>query len=997
MKKYIIILPFLLNILCGQDVNELLRKTGLSKTEAEKMLKARGGGIESKAQSDFDNSDNLNIDELNDQIKKDIEQKNSFEKSNNDSKKFLPDAENDLASSEKESDSENDIEKKELKDSEPDVPYFGYNVFKKDPEVFQQSLDNNIDPNYSIGPGDEVIIMLWGQTESYETFVVSKEGYLFIPNVGQVFVNGLTLSKLEDKLLKILKKVYSSLSSNSGKGATFLDVSLGSLVLRPLRIFALGDLIQPGAYAVKPSTTLFTSLYYFNGPTTNGSLRNIKLIRDDKEIATIDFYDFLLTGKKNNDIQIQRDDVVFIPPRGKTVKVYGEVNRQSIYELKEKEGLSSLIKIFGGLKATTYMRRVKIERILPPEQRIELDMDRTIIDFNLQELIDSKDDLPLLDGDIITFSKIFDDVDNFVRITGAVERPGSYDLGKGLKVNELINKASGLLGDAYLKEAVILRVNEDNTQNHISIDLLSSLEMDESNNIPLKSEDILTIYSNSEMLHSSDLEISGHVKNPGSLTFRNGMTVYDLVFFGGGFEDEDHLKNTFFERADLVRVNDDNFSKTLVSFRLDSVLIGKGLANEKLKMGDRIIIYSKKDINGFYDKSVSLTGHVKIDGEFELFEGMRISDLLFVGGGIKDEFHLKNMFLDRADLVRFEDDQISKKIIKVNIGSIIDSPGSRIDLELQNEDILRVYSKVIFNQFKTVSIKGIINTPGSYELKENMTVKDLILEAGGVSSDIYKYRVDIARINPKNKNENEFSKIFTYNMNNDFSVFNIGNKQKLDSKIILSPFDQVTIRPDPFFYEQRNVTIDGLVYYPGEYALTGPEEKVSDLIERAGGLRPEAYPLASSLIRNGQKVNLSFTQIIKNPRSKSNFSLFSGDSIIIGSRTNLVSIEGEVNSPGNYQYIKGNRLKDYIDIAGGYTIDASKNQTFITYPDGTSNRNEFLNFSPKVEDGSVIIVPAKEVAEPFNFTEYVTNWTAIWADITQAYLLIVLAVQGSSN
>ena len=179
--------------------------------------------------------------------------------------------------------------------------------------------------------------------------------------------------------------------------------------------------------------------------------------------------------------------------------------------------------------------------------------------------------------------------------------------------------------------------------------------------------------------------------------------------------------------------------------------------------------------------------------------------------------------------------------------------------------------------------------------------------------------------------------------------------------------------------------------------MTGPEEKVSDLIERAGGLRPEAYPLASSLIRNGQKVNLSFTQIIKNPRSKSNFSLFSGDSIIIGSRTNLVSIEGEVNSPGNYQYIKGNRLKDYIDIAGGYTIDASKNQTFITYPDGTSNRNEFLNFSPKVEDGSVIIVPAKEVAEPFNFTEYVTNWTAIWADITQAYLLIVLAVQGSSN
>lgn len=995
MKKYIIILPFLLNILCGQNIDEVLRASGLTRAEAEKMLKAKGVDVGAKTQSDFDNSDNLNVESLNDQIIKDIEQKNIFEKSNNDSEKNPLKSESSLESSSEVLSPDESIE--EEVNIEPEISYFGYNVFKNDPEVFQKSLDNNIDPNYSIGPGDEVIIMLWGQTESYETFVVSKEGYLFIPNVGQVFVNGLTLSKLEEKLLKILKKVYSSLSSNSGKGATFLDVSLGSLVLRPLRIFALGELVKPGAYAVKPSTTLFTSLYYFNGPTTNGSLREIKLIRDDKEVTTIDFYDFLLTGKKNNDIQIQRDDVVFIPPRGKTVEVRGEVSRQSIYELKEKEGLKSLIKIFGGLKATTYMGVVKIDRILPPEQRIKLDMDRTVIDFNLQEVLDSKDDFPLLDGDIISFSKIFDNVDNFVRIIGAVERPGVFDLSKGLKVNELINKASGLLGNAYLKEAVIIRTNEDNTKNHISIDLLSALEGDGNNNISLKSQDQLTIYSNSDMLYTSDLEISGHVKSPGSLTFRNGMTVYDLVFFGGGFEDEDHLKNTFLERAELVRVNDDNFSKTLVSFRLDSVLIGEGLANEKLKMGDKIIIYSKKDINGFYDKSVSLTGYVKTNGEFELFEGMRISDLLFIGGGIKDDIHLKNMFLDRADLVRIEDDEISKKIIKVNIGSIIDSPGSRIDLELQNKDILRVYSKAVFNQFKTVSIKGIINAPGSFELKQNMSVKDLILEAGGVSSDIYKYRVDIARINPKNKNENEFSKIFTYSMNNDFSVFDIGNKQKLDSKILLSPFDQVTIRPDPYFYEQRNVTIDGLVYYPGEYALTGPKEKVSDLINRAGGLRPEAYPLASSLIRNGQKVNLSFDRIVKNPRSKSNFSLFSGDSIIIGSRTNLITIEGEVNSPGNYQYIKGNRLKDYIELAGGYTLEARKNQTFITFPNGTSHKNKFLNLSPKVKDGSTIIVPAKDEMEPFNFTEYVTNWTAIWADLTQAYLLITLTVQGQSN
>ena len=170
----------------------------------------------------------------------------------------------------------------ELNEQKTQKLYFGYNVFKSDPDLFQKSAVESVDPSYLIGPGDEIILMLWGQIEQNKVYTVSKEGYLFIPDIGQVFVNGLNLEQLEKKLLRVLKKVHSSLGSNNTPATTF-DVSLGSSSLRPIRIFALGELDQPGAYAVKPNSTFFTAMYYFGGPSLSGTLRNVKLIRNKKK------------------------------------------------------------------------------------------------------------------------------------------------------------------------------------------------------------------------------------------------------------------------------------------------------------------------------------------------------------------------------------------------------------------------------------------------------------------------------------------------------------------------------------------------------------------------------------------------------------------------------------------------------------------------------------------------------------------------------------------
>ena len=174
--------------------------------------------------------------------------------------------------------------------------------------------------------------MLWGETQFRQVLTVDREGFVFIPEIGQVFVNGLNLNLLESKLFRVLSQSYASLNPQSRKPTTFLDVSLGNL--RPLRIQVLGEVAQPGAYTVSPSATLFSALYYFNGPTTLGSLRDIRMIRGGKEIASIDFYDYLLTGKKPRDQKLQLDDVIFIPKRLKTVTIEGEINRPGIFELK---------------------------------------------------------------------------------------------------------------------------------------------------------------------------------------------------------------------------------------------------------------------------------------------------------------------------------------------------------------------------------------------------------------------------------------------------------------------------------------------------------------------------------------------------------------------------------------------------------------------------------------------------------------------------------------
>jgi protein involved in polysaccharide export with SLBB domain len=783
--------------------------------------------------------------------------------------------------------------------------YYGYQIFQGDPDAFQASTFGSVDPNYNVGPEDQIIVLLWGEAQFRQEYIVGREGNIFIEDIGPVSVNGLNLETLEKKFFQIFSKLYSTLNPISGQPTTYLDLSLGNL--RPLRVIVLGEVAQPGAYTVSPSTSLSSVPYYFRGPTTMGSLRDIRLIRQGITVGSIDYYDYLLSGKTLNDFQLQLDDIVFIPPRRNTVSIYGEINRPAIYELHDNEGLKDLIEIAGGLRITAYMGRAQIDRVVAPEQRSELGMDRMLVDLNLEEIMKSKEDYPIQDGDIVKLFSILNMRENTVSINGAIVRPGIYDYGTGLTVRDLILLADSLVGDAYLERADVVRINPDFTEKLLKLDLRAAMAGKADHSILLQPMDRMRVYSLSEMVAPQFVSITGYVQFPGRYPLRKNMNLYDLIFSGGGLADDEWLDGVYMERADLIRMNEDNITSRMIPFNMGKLI--NNLNNEN------------------------------------------------------------------------------------------------INWALESGDVVRIYSKNMFNTVKPINIDGAVRRSGSYTLKSNMTIKDLILEAGGVSENVYSYKIEVARINPLEGNKNIYAQIISLDMRNDFTISNIqyqssSNPGELSVKrneFELQPYDRISIRPDPNFSLHRTVTIDGEVNYPGTYTLTNPIEKVSDIIRRAGGLRPEAYPKASSLIRNNELIRVSFDKILKNDRSKDNFELLDGDSILINARPNIVVMVGELNTPGNYKYYSNKNIRGYIKLAGGVTVDAENREIRVTYPDGTSKQlNRFLP-APKVFDGSIITVGSVKDTEPLDRTEFAKEVASIIADFLNIYISLTLLVRAADT
>ena len=673
---------------------------------------------------------------------------------------------------------------------------FGRNIFNTRNLTFEPSVNLATPANYRLGPGDEVIIDIWGASQNTIRQQISPEGTINIQKIGPVNLSGMTVSAANDYLKNALNKIYNGLN-NTTDPTSDIRLTLGNI--RTIQINVMGEVVQPGTYALSSFSTVFHALYRAGGVSDIGSLRNVQLVRNGKNIATIDVYEFIMKGNTQDDIRLQEGDVVIVPAYDVLVKISGKVKRPMRFEMKKDENLATLIKYAGGFEADAYTRSLRVVRQNGEEYEVNTVKD---IDYNIYKM---------RNGDVVTAEAILNRFTNKLEIRGAVYRPGIYQLsGKLNTIRELVHEAQGLTGDAFLNRAVLYRQRED----------------------------------------------------------------------------------------------------------------------------------------------------------------------------------------------------LTSEVVQIDIKSIMD--GTSPNLALMKNDILYIPSIHDLEDRGNVTVHGEVAHPDSYPYADNMTLEDLIIQAGGLKEAASTVRIDISRRikNPRSTADNDtIGQMYTFSLKDGFVIDG-------QPGFILEPYDQVYVRRSPGYQAQQNVAIEGEILFGGNYAMTSREERLSDLVNKAGGPTNYAYLRGAKLTRVanasekkrmgdvirlmsrqlgeamidslGIRVEDTFTvgidleKALSNPKSNADLVLREGDVISIPKNTNTVTINGAVMVPNTVSYMKGKNVDYYLNQAGGCSDNARKSKKFIVYMNGQVTKVKGSG-KKQIEPGCEIIVPgkAKKKGNIANILGYATSFSSL--------------------
>ena len=654
---------------------------------------------------------------------------------------------------------------------------FGRNIFNSNNLTFEPSNNLPTPANYRLGAGDEIIIDIWGANQVTIQETISPDGNISIDRLGLIYLSGKTVNQATSYLKKELNKIYAGLDDEDP--SSLIKVSLGNT--RTIQVNVMGEVYQPGTYALSAFSTVFHALYSAGGVSDIGSLRNVQVARNGKKIAEVDVYDFIMHGKTKDDIKLQEGDVIIVPPYEALVKIEGNVKRPMKYEMKNDETVATLLKYAGNFSSDAYTRSIKIIRQNGKEYQVFTVDD---IDYSV---------FKIKDGDILTAEAILNRFENKLEIKGAVYRPGIYQYGGSLNtVKQLIEKADGVMADAFLGRAVLQRQRED----------------------------------------------------------------------------------------------------------------------------------------------------------------------------------------------------LTREIIQVDLKAILG--GTKPDISLQRNDVLYIPSIHDLQDLGNIEVFGEVARPGKYIYADNMTLEDLIIQAGGLLESASTVKVDVSRRIKNNKSTESVSTIgqmFSFALKDGFIIDG-------EAGFVLEPYDQVYVRRSPGYQKQVNVSVEGEILYEGTYALTNKSERLSDLVLKAGKVTPYAYVRGAKLMRKANEeeiermrdvvemmqremggasmdslkledikteysVGIDLEAAINNPGGDADIVLREGDKLIIPEMVNTVKINGAVMMPNTVAYNKKMSVKDYISQAGGYSNGARKTKAFIIYMNGQVAEVKRSNKSV-VEPGCEIIVPVKD-------------------------------------
>ena len=624
---------------------------------------------------------------------------------------------------------------------------YGRSIFRNKSLSFAPSKNMPTPKNYILGPGDEVIVDIFGANQSTIRSVISPEGYINVDILGPIYLSGKSIESANVFLKGKLAQIYEGLSG--GEEKTDIQLSLGQV--RSIQITIVGEVPNPGTFMVTSLSTVFHAMFQAGGVKEPGTVRAIKLVRNNKPIATIDIYDFLLNGSRKNDVRLEEGDVIIVEPYKSVVKVQGYVKRPMNYEMKEGETIADLLKYAGGFSKTAYSDNVSVVR-------------QQGHDFVVTTVEASQySSFFLKNGDEIEVRKMDARFENRISISGAVVLPGVFELKPEVNsVRKLVNKAGGLLPEAFTKRALIHRQHEDRSLETCAIDLEGIMNGTKPD-VSLQNNDELFVHSVFELNDQGTFTINGEVAIPGTFPFAANTTVQDLILQAGGL-----LRSASAARVDVVRLIVDNESlvaqkdiSTYYTFSLNNGFAVDGADKFVLEPYDVVTV--RRSPSYVSNRVVKVTGEVNFPGDYNMSRREeRVSDIIAKAGNITDFAYIKGAQLLRkktdaekkqtemmADAVEADNDSILDKneeeqryLVSFDMADALKNPGGENDLVLVDGDELIV--PVLNN---TVKIDGAVQMPTTVSYKKGMKKSDLVNAAGGYAKRAYKRKAYIVYMN----------------------------------------------------------------------------------------------------------------------------------------------------------------------------------------------------------------------------------------------------------
>jgi len=910
-----------------------------------------------------------------------------------------------------------------LKDEEKrQLVHFGHDLFapRTDVEVVLENMPAV--PGYVIGPGDEVVVRMWGRMEGTQRLTIDRDGKIFFPKLGSFHVAGKTFEELKT----FLKGKISGIKEVSS------DVSLGRM--KGVRVSVIGEVRAPGWYDVSSLHTALQALSLASGVKDIGSLRRIELRRGGKTIETIDLYDFLLKGDSRSDLRLLQGDTIFVPVVGRLVVIAGEVRRPAIYEMRDEKPLLDMVKVAGGFAPSAWKQRVLVERL-------EGNASRVVLDASVEDLENGKAKLELSDGDIVRVFPILPIDVNGITLEGNVNRPGKYELKPGMTVGSLLKDATDFLPETYFDYALLTRlVPPDLHKEVIPVNLREIvLEKKPGADVVLRGRDKLTVYNRSAFRDRPRATISGEVRltrqPPGQ-----ALKVEGLVPAGQGTEEPPRMEESTLP-AGAGREKPPKSEGLLAPAPvLEPSPKEEGrVATGKVALG----VKSEKDF-----LLSKLSAESRVDNNvltIEIQAGMRVADLVRMAGGLT-----RLAYLERAEVVRVDENR-TYRTIYFNLGkAIAGDPGE--NLLLSNEDHVQIHS-ILETRFKqTVTAEGEVHNAGEYVLTDGMRLSDLLFKAGGFTESAYTKEAEVIRreISP----QEDLVRTHALVVFPEKAV-----RGEADADIPLKEHDLLVVRQISDWSEKIRVELAGEVQFPGIY-IAHKGERLSSVVERAGGFSNDAYLKAVQFTRRSTRktqqeaidkliddleveVAQKAQQVggaldkedveankqllearraliaqLKKARAKgrvvirltsadglkgstADIRLEDGDRLEVPKKTNVVNVVGRVYNPTGIVYDPANdTLGYYLKMVGGPTESADRDHIFLLKVNGSVVTRENADggffstgrqslLSTRVDPGDSIVVPEKLVQ--VRLMKDVKDITQILYQIAVATGVLVLA------